>query len=72
MKLRDFLCVRPTGQKRKYRTVNVDHDLHYFLKGTSYKYDIPLSDLINNILSDWKEKFQDQIANDSHDGLKDE
>ncbi len=64
MSLDQFLNTRIGDEKRKYRTINVDHDLHYFLKQTSNHYKIPLSDLIHNVLSNWKSEFQEQIRED--------
>ena len=61
MSLDQFLSTRLVDEKRKYRTINVDQELHYFLKQTSNHYKIPLADLTHNILSEWKAKFQKQI-----------
>lgn len=70
MSLDQFLTTRLGDEKRKYRTINVDQDLHYFLKQTSNHYKIPLSDLIHNILSNWKAEFQNQIREDMIKNLK--
>ncbi|NQZ76696.1 hypothetical protein [Ekhidna sp.] len=64
MKLEQFLSVKSEKKNRKYRTVNVDHELHHFLKKTSSYYNIPMSDLVNNILANWKDEFQEEIKND--------
>lgn len=69
MSLDQFLNTRMRDEKRKYRTINVDQDLHYFLKQTSSHYNIHLSDLIHNILSDWKAEFQDHIRADMIENL---
>lgn len=64
MKLEQFTNHRSPKNNKKYRTVNVDHDLHHFFKKTSNYYNLSLSDLMNNILENWKEEFQDEIKND--------
>lgn len=64
MKLKQYISHRTQETKRKYRTVNVDQDLHHFFKRTSNYYNIPLSELIHNILSHWKDEFQDEIKSD--------
>lgn len=70
MSLDQFLSTRLVDEKRKYRTINVDQELHYFLKKTSNHYKIPLSDLTHNILSKWKTEFQKQIREEMIKDLK--
>lgn len=64
MKLEQFTSSRPAKGNRKYKTANVDPDLHHFFKKTSNYYNLSLSDLMHNILEHWKEEFQDEIRND--------
>ncbi|MEQ8554905.1 MAG: hypothetical protein RIC06_25695 [Cyclobacteriaceae bacterium] len=64
MKL-DKYIIEPSDRKRKkFKTLNIDEDLHLFFKRTASYYNIPLSDLMYNVLSSWKEKYQDKIEND--------
>jgi|GEM_PF-5695004 hypothetical protein len=64
MKLKDFLQGRGKDQIRKYRTINLDEDLHLFLKRTANHYNMSLADLTHNILSNWKNQYQEDIQKD--------
>lgn len=70
MRLKAYLNTRSSLIKRKYRTINVDQELHFFLKKTSINYNIPLSDLIHNILTNWKNEYHDQIMEDIKNRLQ--
>lgn len=61
MKLNHFISLRSKTGKIKYRTLNIDENLHLFLKRTANHYNMPLSDLVNNILSVWKEEHEEEI-----------
>lgn len=64
MKLHSFILERNDHKPRKYKTVNLDQELHLFLKRTANHYDIAMSDLMYNIIVHWKKEFQDEIEND--------
>lgn len=64
MKLDQFARERSQGKNRKYRTLNIDEDLHLFFKQTANHYNLPLSDLLFNILSDWKNVYKEEIKED--------
>ncbi|MEQ8881393.1 MAG: hypothetical protein RLQ12_17245 [Cyclobacteriaceae bacterium] len=64
MKLDKYIAEPTNRKKKKYKTFNIDADLHLFFKRTAGYYNIPLSDLMYNILSSWKEQYQEQIEND--------
>lgn len=64
MKLQEYITTRTDNISRKYKTVNLDEDLHLFLKRTASHYNISMADLMFNILSNWKTQFEDQIQSD--------
>ncbi|WP_462249685.1 hypothetical protein [Ekhidna sp.] len=64
MELKDYLNERTDKENSKYRTVNVDERLHYFFKKTANNYNIAMSDLIYNVLHQWRSEFQEQIKKD--------
>ncbi len=64
MPLEDYLKKKDANETTKYRTANLDHELHSYLKRTAAFYDISLSELLNNIVLKWKTKYDDQIKND--------
>lgn len=64
MKLNSFISGKSDRKPRKYKTINLDNELHLFLKRTANHYDIPMSDLMYNIINQWKKKFQGEIEND--------
>ncbi|MDW3212168.1 MAG: hypothetical protein R8N23_20025 [Reichenbachiella sp.] len=64
MKLEQFIRERIEPKNGKYKTVNVDEDLHLFLKRTANHYNIAMSDLIFNILINWMKSYQSEIKND--------
>ena len=72
MKLEHYIRDGRGLKSRKYKTVNVDQDLHMFFKKTANHYNIPLSDLMFNILSAWKNKYQQSVKEDILKHLKDE
>lgn len=70
MKLNQFLNERPEKKSVRYRTLNIDDDLHFFFKQTANLYNVTLSDLVFNILSKWKEEYQEEIRKDQLKKLK--
>uniref|UniRef100_UPI00404B75DF hypothetical protein n=1 Tax=Fulvivirga sp. TaxID=1931237 RepID=UPI00404B75DF len=64
MRLEDYIKKRTGIKSRKYRTINLDEDLHLFLKRTANHYDIAIADLMYNILESWKKQYQNDIRND--------
>ncbi|MEP3389128.1 MAG: hypothetical protein ABJO02_13120 [Reichenbachiella sp.] len=64
MKLEQFIRERIEPKNGKYKTVNVDEDLHLFLKRTANHYNIAMSDLIFNILINWMNSYQSEIKKD--------
>lgn len=64
MKIEQFLTERSGLRNGKYRTLNIDEDLHLFFKQTANHYNISLSNLVFNILTHWKDEYQDDIKND--------
>ncbi|MBU2914150.1 hypothetical protein [Reichenbachiella agariperforans] len=61
MKLEDFTRERSDHGRRKYKTVNIDDDLHLFLKKTATYYNLPLADLMYHILVNWKDRYEGEI-----------
>lgn len=70
MRFKKFLSERSSPKNGKYRTINVDGDLHHFFKQTANHYNIALSDLIYNVLENWKQDYQDDIKNDIRKSLE--
>lgn len=64
MKMRQFVTERSGLKNGKYRTLNIDEDLHLFLKQTANHYNISLSNLVFNILNHWKDEYQEEIKKD--------
>lgn len=64
MELEQFVKARTEPKNSKYRTVNLDEDLHLFLKRTANHYNIALADLTYNILAHWKRQYQSDINRD--------
>ena len=64
MKLDKYIIEPSDRKKKKFKTLNIDEDLHLFFKRTAGYYNIPLSDLMFNILSAWKEEYQSEIEKD--------
>ena len=64
MRFKEFLSERAKPKSGKYRTINVDGELHHFFKRTANHYNVALSDLITNVLDDWKSKFEEDIKSD--------
>ena len=68
MPLEDYLQKREASESTKYKTANLDHELHSYLKRTAAFYNISLSELLNNIIDGWKEQYNEQIKNDFSEG----
>lgn len=64
MSLRKFLEESSKKKSGKYKTINLDADLHLFYKQTANHYDLALSELMFNILDQWKEEHQQEIKED--------
>ncbi|WP_420578315.1 plasmid partition protein ParG [Ekhidna sp.] len=64
MRFKEFLSERSSPKSGKYRTINVDSEIHYFFKQTANHYNVALADLIYNVLDNWKSEFQNQIKED--------
>lgn len=64
MKLEQFVRGRSGSRNSKYRTLNIDEDLHLFFKQTANHYNLSLSDLVYNVLSHWKIEYEDEIKDD--------
>ena len=64
MDLNRFISKRSNLKSTKYKTVYLDRELHLFLKRTANHYNIPIADLLHNIVDDWKSKYQDDIIHD--------
>lgn len=64
MKLEQFVRERPESGNKRYKTLNIDEDLHLFFKQTANHYNIPLSDLIYNVLNYWKDEYEGDVRND--------
>ncbi|SMG42635.1 hypothetical protein SAMN05661096_02911 [Marivirga sericea] len=50
--------------KERNRTLNVPESLHSFFKKASSNYDIGISTLIYNVLTDWKNEYENDIIDD--------
>lgn len=70
MELEGYIKERNNLKSRKYKTINIDADLHLFLKRTASHYNIAMADLMYNILSQWKDQFDDEILNDKMKDFK--
>lgn len=64
MKLEEFTRERTQPKQGKYRTMNVDEELHLFFKRTANHYNIAIADLMYNILVNWKKEYQKEIHDD--------
>lgn len=64
MKLQHFLKEHRGTKKGHYRTVNLDADLHSFYKRVANHYNIALSNLLYNVLDEWKSQYQNDIKED--------
>lgn len=64
MELEQFVRDRSSSRNGKYRTLNIDDDLHLFFKQTANHYNLALSDLIYNVLNHWKIEYEEEIKND--------
>ncbi len=71
MRFKEFLSERTKPKNGKYRTINVDGELHHFFKQTANHYNVALSDLISNVLDDWKSRFDGDIKSDIRKKLGD-
>lgn len=69
MTFKRFIQERTEQRKTRYKTINVDEKLHLFVKQIANHYNLALSDLIYNIVSDWKEEHQDDIKEDMRKNL---
>ena len=61
MALNKFLRINKV-EGAKSKTLNIDKELHFYLKRISSHYDISLSNLVNNILANWKETYDQEIS----------
>lgn len=61
MELEQFTKERTEPKQGRNRTVNIDEGMHLFMKRTANYYNIPMSDLMHNILNAWKEKYEQKI-----------
>lgn len=57
---------RKTG---KFKTLNIDSELHLFYKRIASHYDLPLSDLVFNILIAWKDEHHKDLEDDIKSNL---
>lgn len=64
MKLEEFIRSRSEPRNIKYKTVNLDEDLHLFFKRTANHYNIALVDLMYSILTNWKNNYEKEIQDD--------
>ncbi len=64
MTFKEYLSEKGSTKNGRYRTVNVDEDLHFFFKRTANHYDLALSNLIYNILDKWKQEYEEEIKRD--------
>lgn len=71
MELEQFVKARTEPKNGKYRTVNLDDELHLFLKRTANHYNIALADLTYNILAHWKRQYQSDIKRDIMNDFRD-
>lgn len=61
MKLEEYIREKPDFKNRQNRTININSDLHLFFKRTANHYNIAISDVVHNILINWKNQYQHQI-----------
>jgi len=48
-------------KSERNRTLNIPASLHGFLKKTSAQFDIGVSSLVTNILSEWESEYEEEI-----------
>ncbi|MEQ9229300.1 MAG: hypothetical protein RIF46_01360 [Cyclobacteriaceae bacterium] len=65
MNFKQFI-VEPSDKKNgnRHRTVNLDVDLHQFYKRTASHYDIPMANLLHNVLVQWRNQYEEEIKQD--------
>ena len=71
MKIEQFIRESTELKSGKNRTININADLHLFLKRTANHYNIAISDLVHNILISWKKEYQKKIKEDMRNQFDD-
>lgn len=59
-----YFLTRPNRGNERNRTVNIPESTHSFYKNTATGFDVSISDLIVNVLEEWKESHSDDIKSE--------